>query len=443
MYVTFLLYLCRRIEKATFDNLVLYLNPYIVVTKKGYTKHYYAGSEKIATAIGQGRLSYQIDVTSPRERFTIKELFLKGYYYEDPFMHDGLLKDQESTQDIDGQSIAELEYQSEPLHLDGVEIMCEYDMLKEAIYNNENNNGGEDMVFFSHSDHLGSANWVTDKYGKPIQYMHYAPYGEMMAYKNFTDGLYEERYKFTGKERDGETGYDYFGARYFWSAFGHWLSVDPLSDRTPGISSYAYCGWNPVNRIDPDGRIWESAWDGLWLACDGASFLYNTAIGNSQEAAMDAASFTADGATLLIPGVPAVAGPARVGAKLAPKVAEATSKVAKAIDKVITATKSTYRKALQQATGKLGKGYEAHHTLPQAYRDKFEKLGINIDDPEYVVWRKAENHRAGNTKHNAMWKEYFENPQNQNYTKEDILKLRKDIEKQVWPDAPKGETPIN
>ena len=221
------------------------------------------------------------------------------------------------------------------------------------------------------------------------------------------------------------------------------MSVDPLADKYPGISPYAYCGWNPVNRIDPDGRIWESAWDGIWLAWDGASFLYNTAIGNSQEAAMDAASFSADGAALLIPGMPAVAGPAKASAKIAPKVAEATPKVAKAAEKVITATRNTYRKVLKNVTGKIGKGYEAHHTLTQKHRNDFEKLGINIDDPEYVVWRKAENHRAGNTEHGDMWDKFFDNPQNQNCTKEDILKMREYIETKVWPEAPNGETPIN
>ena len=42
-------YLCRRIdvEKATFDDADLYPNPYIVVTQKGYTKHYYAGTERL------------------------------------------------------------------------------------------------------------------------------------------------------------------------------------------------------------------------------------------------------------------------------------------------------------------------------------------------------------------------------------------------------------
>ena len=78
---------------------------------------------------------------------------------------------------------------------------------------------------------------------------------------------YDERYKFTGKERDWETGYDMFGARYLWSDAGSWLSVDPLADKYLGISAYAYCGWNPVKFIDPDGRkIIVGTWVGRALA---------------------------------------------------------------------------------------------------------------------------------------------------------------------------------
>jgi len=32
-----------------------------------------------------------------------------------------------------------------------------------------------------------------------------------------------------------------------------WLSVDPMADKYPGISPYAYCAWNPVKLVDPDG----------------------------------------------------------------------------------------------------------------------------------------------------------------------------------------------
>ena len=33
-----------------------------------------------------------------------------------------------------------------------------------------------------------------------------------------------------------------------------WLSVDPMADKYPGVSPYAYCVWNPVRLVDPDGN---------------------------------------------------------------------------------------------------------------------------------------------------------------------------------------------
>lgn len=60
---------------------------------------------------------------------------------------------------------------------------------------------------------------------------------------------------FTGKEWDEETGYGYFGARYMdHELTAMWLSVDPMADKYPSISPYAYCAWNPVKLVDPDGR---------------------------------------------------------------------------------------------------------------------------------------------------------------------------------------------
>ena len=58
-----------------------------------------------------------------------------------------------------------------------------------------------------------------------------------------------------GKEKDYESGFHYYGARYYWSeGLAGWLSVDPMADKYPSISPYAYCVWNPVKLTDPDGN---------------------------------------------------------------------------------------------------------------------------------------------------------------------------------------------
>ena len=67
--------------------------------------------------------------------------------------------------------------------------------------------------------------------------------------KNFS------RFSFTGKEKDEETGFGYFGARYMdHELTTMWLSVDPMADKYPSISPYNYCMWNPVKRVDPNGE---------------------------------------------------------------------------------------------------------------------------------------------------------------------------------------------
>ena len=108
------------------------------------------------------------------------------------------------------------------------------------------------MVLLCHSDHLGGANWITDGGGKPVQHLQYLPFGE--RYIDQHPFGYQERFTFTGKERDEETGYGYFGARYMdHELMTMWLSVDPMADKYPSISPYAYCAWNPVKLVDPDG----------------------------------------------------------------------------------------------------------------------------------------------------------------------------------------------
>ena len=295
----------------------------------------------------------------------------------------------------------------------------------------------EDEVYFYHGDHLGSANWITDIKGDAIQYMHYAPYGEM--WYNQQGSAYNERFRFTGKERNDETGYDFFGARYYASSLPLWLSVDPLADKYPYISPYAYCGWNPIKYVDPNGKWLETAWDIANVAMDAVSLESNIKDGNFGAAMIDGVGLVLDLGAAILPVVPGGAGTAIKAYREADKVVDATKVATTSGKNIATATKNTYRQALQKATGKIGKGYEAHHTLPQKYRERFEQLGINIDEPKNVVWRKTENYHAGNVEHGKAWDEFFEKkPQP---TKEQVLQQRDIIEKQVWSNAPTGEIP--
>jgi len=108
------------------------------------------------------------------------------------------------------------------------------------------------MKIHYHSDHLGSASFVTDIGGYVVQHLQYLPYGELFVSQRNTEE-FDSRYKFTAKELDNETSYTYFGARYYDSELSGWLSVDPMSDKYPSTSGYMYCLGNPVILIDPSG----------------------------------------------------------------------------------------------------------------------------------------------------------------------------------------------
>ena len=309
--------------QVVFDDAVLYPNPYIVVTPKGYTKHYYAGTERLATSIGGGGLGVQDTAWSCIDKPTqdeVKkvEIFYRAYESQDPFMQQGILSDTVPTADIRGDKQEELFYRGGAVLMDNLSLLNKRDMLYYAILDNAKTNKQEKEVFYCHSDHLGSANWITESVGKPIQYIQYAPFGELLV--NETSGGYDERYKFTGKERDAETGYNYFGARYYSCALGgHWLSVDPMSDKYPNITPYAYCAWNPIKFVDPDGRLVETAWDIANLALDISSLSSNIQESNVGDAIVDAVGLAIDAVAAAIPFVPAGAGVAVKAARAADK----------------------------------------------------------------------------------------------------------------------------
>ncbi len=74
------------------------------------------------------------------------------------------------------------------------------------------------------------------------------------ASQNHTNPAWFTPSNSNGKEKDYESGFHYYGARYYWSELlTGWLSVDPMMDKYPGISPYNYCAWNPTKFIDPNG----------------------------------------------------------------------------------------------------------------------------------------------------------------------------------------------
>lgn len=116
----------------------------------------------------------------------------------------------------------------------------------------------EEPAFFYHSDHLGSAAYLTCQ-GNVIQTLNYLPCGEDWVEYNFFHSDDTTRlgiYRFNGKEKDYESGFHYYGARYYWSeVLTGWLSVDPQTDDFTNITAYNYCEYNPIILQDPDGEL--------------------------------------------------------------------------------------------------------------------------------------------------------------------------------------------
>jgi RHS repeat-associated protein len=109
------------------------------------------------------------------------------------------------------------------------------------------------LIRYQYADHLGSVVLETDDGGNSISYEEYHPYGTS-AYRSTKPGfdLSLKRYRFSGKERDDETGLYYFGARYYAAWLGKWTSSDPMG-LVDGINLYAYTGNNPINFRDANG----------------------------------------------------------------------------------------------------------------------------------------------------------------------------------------------
>jgi len=117
------------------------------------------------------------------------------------------------------------------------------------------------VVHYYFSDHLGSASVVTNATGTtPFdEDLDYYPYGGVVA--TSSDAV-PQHFKFTGKERDSESGLDNFGRRYYPSAQGRFSSTDPgpyMWADPQTLNRYAYTRNNPLKYVDPTGMYFVVA----------------------------------------------------------------------------------------------------------------------------------------------------------------------------------------
>ncbi|MBA4386928.1 MAG: hypothetical protein C0404_03040 [Verrucomicrobia bacterium] len=116
------------------------------------------------------------------------------------------------------------------------------------------------QVRFYHQDHLGSSSVLTDGDGRMIEQSAFHPFGARR--NHLVSGVAGDPFCFAQKERDPESGLQYFEARFLAGHIGRFIRVDPVDStseahrlRVPQLQNvYAYAANNPLFYGDPDGK---------------------------------------------------------------------------------------------------------------------------------------------------------------------------------------------
>ncbi|WP_217639777.1 SpvB/TcaC N-terminal domain-containing protein [Arthrobacter sp. ok909] len=109
------------------------------------------------------------------------------------------------------------------------------------------------LVRYQLGNHLGSASLEVDEQAQIVSYEEYAPYGSTTYQAVRSQTETSKRYRFTGKERDEESGLSYHSARYYAPWLARWTSCDP-SGLTDGINLYVYVHNDPIGLVDATGE---------------------------------------------------------------------------------------------------------------------------------------------------------------------------------------------
>jgi len=237
-----------RLESVIFSmhNAMFYPNSYLNFNNDGhYTKHYYNGMERIASRLGDRNISINVSDPDLQDR--------KDW-------QDSLIR--KNVTEITGYQFLEPGQEQDPDDPKPV-----FELPQVGLTNLIPNTSS---VYYYHPNHLGSTCYVTDENAIVQQGFLYAPFGEITNEHNSSFGSSVlPKYSFNAKELDEETGMYYYEARYM--APPVFISRDPLFEKYPTFSPYAYCANNPVKFIDPTGEEFGDFYDeyGIYLGTDG------------------------------------------------------------------------------------------------------------------------------------------------------------------------------
>ena len=265
------------------DNFTLYPASIISINKNRFTKHYFIGDKRIASRIGTGLFNNVYGrngsyITAGQqdyaERMNQIQKQKEAYYKEQgiapgvPTMK-GAYGDPENTgrgynsildtlgnHDVPHGWIQTPKPNTTPNTNPGPPVSWNDPSNPDdpqAGYGYIPNDTTREETFFYHSDHLGSTSYITDDHANITQYDAYLPYGELLVDEHSSSENLP--YKFNGKQFDEETGLYYYGARYMNPIASIWYGVDPLAEKYPNESVYAYTHNNPVKFVDPNGKV--------------------------------------------------------------------------------------------------------------------------------------------------------------------------------------------
>ena len=235
----------------------LYVSPYLVANQGGrYTKHIYAGSQRIVSKIGDFA-SYGSD---PRriEYAGANTDGLSVDYKAKYAAQQQVIKDNYKFFDVPYNGTDNDNY------ADGEGFCCNDGSMEAAVARTKaqaravarsfkDPDNYENLQFFYHSDHLGSSSFITNLDGEVVQHIEYVAFGEVFIEER--NSVWNTPYLFNAKEFDEETGMYYYGARYYEPRLSLWMSTDPRSIDMLQVSPYSYCFNNPIVLVDPDGEI--------------------------------------------------------------------------------------------------------------------------------------------------------------------------------------------